>query len=91
MYGGTLMLTGNNDNASFAGKNVYGGTWNPFTGAHDCKSDIIYSENMKGYIVTTKNKINNLDGSTKPTVIEAIPEVELCSIKKSKKVYGKKS
>ena len=60
-----------------------------FTGQHRmaCSPGLLDS-NYIGLIASSKGIYNNISGGNKPTINDALPEVELSTIRSDKRVYG---
>ena len=59
-----------------------------FTGQHRCDAIDVNADLHQGLIVVTTGAIKNLNGSTNPTINEALPVIELCNTYMDKCVYG---
>ena len=62
-----------------------------FTAQHrtlPSNGSIIEYKDKIGYIVSSSGDIDNLDGSSLPTVDEALPKIKLSNKAKDKKIYG---
>lgn len=59
-----------------------------FTGQHRSSSNIDFTDNEVGLIVSSTGTYNNLSGTNLPTIDEAIPIVELSAVQNDKKVFG---
>lgn len=62
-----------------------------FTAQHrslPAEGDITDYRDLEGYIVVSNGTINNLDGSTRPGIMESLPKVKLSDRVNDKRIYG---
>jgi hypothetical protein len=59
-----------------------------FTGQHRCQFGCMVPADCSGLIVIASDRIINLNGSTRPTINEALPVVMLAQKARDKRVYG---